>query len=151
MTPHEARQEKKIRNVILDVQNLKKFVTKEIKITQLTEKTAIALTDLMIIADMSESTPSTKKCTVAHFLVSLRIRVGENDSDNVAATTPWAVVFTSPIGSAVNGSDYDLIISSTDALESTELVGYVISARTQNGFTISVVDDAWVEYTAILK
>lgn len=120
------------------------------KITALNAKTAIELTDLIPIVDMT-GTPTTKKVTVANFLVSLNIRTGYNASSLADNITGWVVVFPSAIGTAVDGSDYTLVISCWDALNPTETIGYVVTSRTQNGLSIMPVSNAFIEITAILK
>ncbi len=119
------------------------------KITALTAKTTIELTDLIPLVDMT-GIPTTKKMTVANFLVSLRIRQGETDSDTVLAGITKAFVFSAALGTAVDGSDYDLPLTCVDALNATEEIGYVITNRTQNGFEITPVADAYISFTAIL-
>jgi len=117
------------------------------KISALTTKYPVALTDYMVIVDNTSTPPETKKCTVAQFLVSMNIKTGYNGSSAVAVN--WAVVFPSALGADTDGKDYDLIISCTDSHESTEQLGYAITNRTENGFTITPVAAAWIEYTAI--
>jgi hypothetical protein len=120
------------------------------KISALTSKATPELGDYLCIVD-NTGTPETKKCTVAQFLVAMRLRAGEFNNNNVTAGVPWAVVFSAALGSAVDGSDYTLVITCVDALNPTETIGYVITNRTQNGFEIDPVKDAFIEYTAILK
>jgi hypothetical protein len=121
------------------------------KISQLTSKSTPELTDLLVLVDVTAAPDETKKCTIAEFLIALRIRQGECGGDTVAANVSKAFLFTSAIGTAVDGSDYELIITCFNALNSTEVIGYEVSNRTQNGFDITPIADAVIGYTAILK
>jgi hypothetical protein len=120
------------------------------KISALTTKVTSELTDYICIVDNTAAPIETKKQTIAQFLVSHRIKQGESGSDTVAAGVIKAFIFTAAIGTAVDGSDYNLIINCTDGLNSTTIVCYEISNRTQNGFNITPVADAYIEFTAIL-
>ena len=121
------------------------------KISVLNSKVNIELTDLVCIVDKTAIPIETKYVTVANFLVSLRIRRGETDSDSVASGVTKAFVFSSAIGTDITGADYDLIITCVDALNITEIIGFEISNRTQLGFEISPIADALITFTAILK
>jgi len=120
------------------------------KITALTAKTTLELTDLIPIVDMT-GTPTTKKITVANMLISLGLRRGYNVNNTADNVTGWAVVFPSALGSAVDGSDYTLVISCWDALNPTETIAYTITSRTQNGFNILPIANAYIEVNAILN
>jgi hypothetical protein len=121
------------------------------KISALTAKTILELTDLIPIVDISAIPIETKYITVANMLVSCRIVQGEIDNNNVLASVGWSVSFSSPIGTDVTGKDYELIITCFDSPNSTTIVGYTITNRTQLGFNIMPEMDAFIGYTAVLK
>ena len=64
-----------------------------------------------------------------------------------ASTGGYNVTFDNSIGSNLNGLGYILTLSCYD---SNGVVGYIISNRSQSGFTITPDVDASVEYCAIL-
>jgi len=118
--------------------------------SQLTTATP-ALLDIITFVDSSEPVGTeNRKCTIAAFLTTFRIKQGESDSAIVLAGVTKAFVFSTAIGTAVDGSDYDLPLTCMDALNATEIVGYVITNRTQNGFEITPTADAYISFTAIL-
>ena len=114
-------------------------------------KTSVELTDYLVIDDMSATPVVTKKIMVASFLVSLGLLQGFSDSAFVSAGITKTFTFTQSLGTAIDGSDYDLPINCMDALNVTEIIGYTITNRTQNGFQITPVSDAYISFTAILK
>ena len=121
------------------------------KYTQLTAATP-DLADTIIFVDASEPAGTeNRKCTLAALLVALRVRVGETDADTVLEGVLKAFVFSAALGTAVDGSDYDLIITCVDALNLTTVIGCTVTNRTQLGFEITPIADAYIFYTAILK
>ena len=120
------------------------------KISALTTKTNIELTDYLVLVDNTASPIETKKTTVANFLLSLRLRQGESGSDTVSAESTKSFLFSADIGTATDGSDYDLIITCVDALNATEIIGYEITNRTEAGFDITPISDAIITFTALL-
>ena|ERR1035437_108161 len=121
------------------------------RVSELTAKTVIELTDELIINDNSAVPIETKKCTVAAFLVSLGIRTGQTFNVQLTTDAPHAFVFDNAMGSNVEGIDYDLIVKCTDQPNSTEDIGFEITHRTQTGFTITPISAAWCEWTVIMK
>ena len=120
------------------------------KDTQLTSATP-ALADIITFVDSSEPVGTeNRKCTIAELLIALRLKQGESNSAVVSAGVLKAFIFSAAIGTAVDGSDYDLIINCVDKLNETELIGRVITNRTELGFEITPVADAYISFTAIL-
>jgi len=110
-----------------------------------------ALADIITFVDSSEPAGTeNRKCTIAELLVALRLKQGESDSAIVLASVTKAFIFSAALGTAVDGSDYDLIITCVDALNMTETIGYAVTNRTQLGFEITPIADAYVTFTAIL-
>jgi hypothetical protein len=121
------------------------------KISQLTAKTIIELTDIIPIVDNSVIPAETKHITVANLLLSLRLRQGETNNGNVIAGVGWAVLFSNDLGTDTDGLDYDLIITCVNSRNHSEVIGYEITGRNEKGFIINPISNAFIEYTAILK
>ena len=119
------------------------------KISQLTEKLSVELTDFIPIVDNTASPIETKYIKVSTFLISLGLINGEIGSQSVT-TSGWSITFGSPLGTDVNGLDYKLLITCVDSALHSESIGYEITARTQNGFTIVPLSDAYVEFHALI-
>lgn len=119
------------------------------KISQLLEKLSVELTDFIPIVDNTASPIETKYVKVSTFLISLGLINGEIGSKSVT-TSGWAVTFASPLGTDVNGLDYKLLIICVDSALHSEDIGYELTARTQNGFTIVPLADAYVEFHALI-
>ena len=114
--------------------------------------TTPALDDITTFVDVSAPAGTeNRKCTYAALFVALRVRLGETDSATVLELVLKAFVFSAALGTAVDGSDYDLIITCVDALNMTTVIAYSVTSRTENGFSITPIADAYITYTAILK
>lgn len=120
------------------------------KISDLTSKASPELTDYLVIVDNTASPIETKKCTIAQMLLALGLKQGATDNNSVT-TAGWSPVFPFTLGTDPNGGDYNLIITCVDQKDATEAIGYEIKSRSDTGFTIIPVKDAWIEYTALLK
>ena len=119
------------------------------KISQLTEKLTVELTDFIPIVDMTASPIETKYIKVSTLLISLGLVNGSLGSQTVT-TAGWVVTFASALGTDVNGKDYELLITCVDSELHSEAIGYEITARTQNGFTIVPLATAYIEYAALI-
>ena len=118
-----------------------------LKTTQLTAIVSLALTDLIEVVVDVATTPVNRKITIANFLVALGLRRGETDIATVT-TAGTSIAFSSTWGTSKD--DYHLIITCRNA-DNDSVIGYNIDNQDENGFDITPIADARVEYTVILK
>lgn len=112
-----------------------------------------ALGDIITFVDIDEPLPlKNKQCTFSGFLVAFRIKQGETILPTaVSAGVTRSFLFSQPLGTATDGSDYDIgDMFCMNSLEGDTKVGFAISNRTENGLEITPVEDAIISFTAII-
>ena len=96
---------------------------------------------------LGEPVNEDKKITIANLVLLLGLASGETDVQTVTSGGD-SIAFSSAHGSTI--ADYHLVITCRNAAND-EVIGYNIDNQTINGFDITPLADARVEWTVIDK
>jgi hypothetical protein len=111
------------------------------KISDLTPVFSVQLSDYVPIIRSVAGVWTNFKVTLGYMLVSLGLLKGEAGIINVITSDTITFVGT--------WTYYHLIITCRKTLGGDEAVGYSVSSRSATGFTITPLEEAWIEWTIV--
>lgn len=122
------------------------------KITELTELLTLGDNDVLVVVDATTnpSVPVTKKIKTSTLRSQLLKSVIYADTKTLVANVETNFTFSNDIGTAVDGSDYILLINNHVVLTGEDSVlGFEITERTQSNVKVKSLDNSICELVVL--